>query len=512
KIEILRSGSPSVSIDALSTDTLRLVSSISKGEQYRDEEVRTARVLDTDLKTVYYQGLTMDSDRRYSMQFPKDAEGELILNNALYEKIVEEVSRLEQYDYQCTEQCASKLRALLIKERINASLGKTEKLKTKISRLINQLSAYQNEDGSWGWWKRQDGIARMTLYAMEVLQQAHQQGYLNSNYSNAREWIIRSYAGLSISDQLYALYLLKKEGRATESMVNAFLKLKEENWSDADRIYWVKIRDMIGKPVTADDLYPVYLSLNQHVIRPYCGNFFHDPRASVFMAYQLFSGTSLGDEWLKMFRAQLLNGQLEDNLNTYSRACMIEALCLSAMSQGAASAVAEVNINDTLKVKSFPYRMPIESGTYQLQHKGGIVYANATLRRSIRNPRPVDSVFRVQTQWIQDRSGSTHLKAGKPCTLQIDLYAFQGHEKVMLEIPVPSGMKVVSKPSFGTYTEYRQEKMILYFDQLPVGSYRFDVDMLPVFTGTFVQAPAHCSLMYYPYISGNNGLQEIQID
>ena len=261
------------------------------------------------------------------------------------------------------------------------------------------------------------------------------------------------------------------------------------------------------------DLYALYLQLSKQSAEPYCENFFYDPRASIFTAYQLFANTHIGNQWVEMFRDKLRNGQLEQNANTYAKACMIEALSSTTQNTGGKTIQAEVKVNDTLRINQFPYRLPIKGMKYTFTHIGGDVFVQSAEKKVTYKPTSNDTVYRVQTRFMQKNQTSDKLKAGIPCEMVISLDAFRTHEQVMLEIPIPAGLRVVDKPQFaGAVVEYHAHKIVVFFTKLAAGQQSFTFYMQPYFTGKFTVPAAKCSLMYYPFVSGNNESKTLTIE
>ncbi|MBK7764331.1 MAG: carboxypeptidase regulatory-like domain-containing protein [Bacteroidetes bacterium] len=499
-----------VSIDK--TDTLHMKAGLIFNGSYKDEEVRDIPVYSPALKLYNNQHFSMESDSTYRLQFANQTKGSIMLNNTLYEKILEEIKELNQYEYACTEQCASKLKGLLVKEKINKSLGLKDNITPQIYQLLNRLAAYQNNDGSWGWWKKDYTNWRMTLYVMDVMQAANSMGYFNSNFTLAQDAVRTNFGLMNNSEKLYAHYLFQKNGIATEAMMNQFKKYEFENLPSTDKMYYFKIQNMLGEETKLSDMYALYLEMNTQLTRPYTDNFFYDPRANIFNAYQLFSNTSMGNEWLQMFKAKLSNGQLAHNLNTYAKASMIEALSSNVMNTDGKTIQSEVIINDTLKVKTFPYRLAITGTNYTMKHSGGNVFVNTAEEKWMMQPTKQDSIYQIQSSFEQQSKTVETIKAGIPCTFKVSVDAYKTNEHVMLEIPIPAGMRVVNKAQqSGATIEYFKQKIVLFFPKLHQGQQTFYFEMLPNIKGSFMLPAAKCSLMYYPHVYGNNENKTIEI-
>ncbi len=502
----------SVLLTATDLNPIKWKASLQYQEKYKDAEEREIPVYSSAFKLFSNQHIMMEKDSSYELKFANGVKGNILLNNTLYEKIIAEINELTNYEYGCVEQTASKLKALLCKEKINRAMGLKENLTPSIYQLINRLANYQNTEGTWGWWKHESVNWRMSIYAMDVLRNADATGYSNSNYYSARNAITANFYTLSPSDQLYAMYVLLKMNAVDNGMKESFAKITLSELKTTDKLYYYKVAELLGRKAEASDLYALSLEMNNRLQTPYYEDFFHDPKAAMFTGYFIFSGSSIGDEWLKVFKDKLTNGQLEKNLNTYAKANMIEALTSSFEYTGNKPITAQVIINDTLTVKTFPYSLPIAGTSYKLKHTGGNVFVNSAEEYVVFTPKKSDSLFNVSTSFIQNNQSKDQLQAGMPCQLKVTVNAYRSSDYVMLEIPIPSGMRVANKIQPGGCTiEYFKHKIVVFYTKLSMDQHQLSFDMLPNLKGNFILPAAKCSLMYYPYVYGNNEKRTIEI-
>ena len=77
----------------------------------------------------------------------------------------------------------------------------------------------------------------------------------------------------------------------------------------------------------------------------------------------------------------------------------------------------------------------------------------------------------------------------------------------MIEIPLPAGIKLVEKKnnfSNGNFIEYQKNKIVYFYKNFAMGTTELNIPISPIFKGNFVMPAAKISLMYYPFIYGNN--------
>lgn len=502
----------SILLTSSNTKPIEWKAGLQLGEKYKDEEVREIPVYSSAFKQYSNQSVMMDKDSTYKLKFANDTKGSIILNNTLYEKIIAEINELNNYEYGCVEQTASKLKALLCKVNINKTMGLNENLNPAVYNLINRLANYQNPDGTWGWWKREQVNWRMTIYAAGILQTADAMGFSNSNYRTAYDAIKANISSMNASDKVYAVFAIQRIGFNDPNIYSIITNTNVEDLRTVDKIYYYKIKQQHGDEVKTSDMYALSLEMNSRLKAPYFEDFFNDPKGGLYIAYYLFAKTSIGNELLQVFKNKLENGQLEQQLNTYSKAAMIEALTSSISNTGDKPVTSVVTINDTLKIKTFPYTLPITSMNYKIQHTGGNVFLNTAEERWTFLPKITDSLFSINTSFIQKGQTKEILEAGIPCQLKVDLKAFRTKEYVMVEIPIPSGMRVTNKSQqSGCSIEYFKNKIVLFYNKLSMDQHQLSFEMSPVLKGSFTLPAAKCSLMYYPYIYGNNETRTVEI-
>ncbi len=498
------------------TDSVLWNAGLVYNTNYKDAEQFTIPVFSSAMKFYTNQSIGMDKDSTYTLKFANNTKGHIILNNQLYEKIIHEVDQLNNYEYGCVEQNASKLKALLYKNKIQKQLGiKDNAINKQINTILQKLADYQNADGSFGWWRKHYTNWRMTIYAMSVLYQANESGFGNNYYIYAKNNIMENISSFSNSDKLFALYYVQTIESLKEQYIKDVKSMDVLYLNTTDKLYYYAILQGSNNPVPVSDLYALYLEMNNSINRPYYDNFFYDSKNDVYNAYTIFYGTPLAVQWLKLFKKKLLNGQLENNLTTFARASMIEALTNIATDTTQKKIQATVVLNDTLIITTFPYKIPIQSNNYTIKHTGGNVFVNTSEENYTYTPTVHDSMFKITTQFEQKNVAVQQVKAGVKSVLQATVFAYQKAEYVMVEIPIPSGMQVINKQkntSSNYYIEYFKHKVVVFYSNMEIGNYSIRIELQPNLKGQYTMPASKASLMYYPYIYGNTINKEITIE
>lgn len=481
---------------------------------YKDIEQLKVPVFSSAMTYSNNQTMIMERDSIYTLDLDSNSKGSLIFNNVLYEKVLAQIELLSRYQFGCVEQTSSKLKALLMKDKIHQSLGIKESSQKEINSLINRLDDFQNQDGSWGWWRKQNRDHRITIYATEILQMASLSGYTNNLYLKGQDYLMNEIETFSISDKLYALYVLSKSNISESYLKSLLSKISIDNLQLIDKLYYYKLQQLMGITIPKHALYAVFQEINGASKRIHTGNFFYDAKGDIFSAYSLFDGTPMANNYLQTFKLKLEFGQLEDNLNTFTRAALIEGLTKLSLQANQKPIQAEVIVNDTLHIKTFPYTLPLNSVHYTMKHRGGKVFLNTAEERTIDNPVPHDSAFSIRT--FIDQEGRRHdtVAVGQRCQLHVQISSFHQANHVMIEIPIPAGFRVIKKENMNStneYIEYQKSKVIIFKSQFNIGTEEIKIELQSIFRGDFTMPASKVSLMYYPFVYGNNENQRIFI-
>jgi uncharacterized protein YfaS (alpha-2-macroglobulin family) len=88
-------------------------------------------------------------------------------------------------------------------------------------------------------------------------------------------------------------------------------------------------------------------------------------------------------------------------------------------------------------------------------------------------------------------------------------------EYVMLELPIPAGCSYGAKlPGANreeVYREHRYEKTVIFFNTSSPGVYRYTVELIPRFSGTYALNPARVACMYFPMLFGREGIKTVNV-
>jgi hypothetical protein len=491
-----------ISITVPEKDSLSYTASLQFQDKYKDVEKHDIPLYSTDLNTFSNRSFYFDKDSSYHVTVAENTKGFLLFNNSMYENVLNLIQELQHYQYGCVEQTASKLKALYYQQKISIQLDRTLNNKKEQTQIARKLADMQNDDGSFGWWRGGGGNIDMTTYAMDAL--FLYGGGKNHSASKAARFFKKQIKRQLSPELLYPAFIMVKNNSLDVENVD-LSKLSVVELTTQQKLLYYKLLQLQGAKIPTFDFYQLILELEGQKSLRYQGNFFNDTKSNIFSLYSLFKGTEFEVEINLKFKNDIENGIFSNNLNTFSKAALIEALLSNEYSKTAITS--ELILNEQVKIKAFPYIMKLDNlHNLRIKHVGAPVWLNSVEEVSIKNPLIFDSLFSVKTTYTQQDKIQNLLKRGVATKLNVEVYAYQTKEHVMIEIPLPAGVIMKSKPQYygQDYVEYHYDKIIIFKQNLRVGHHKFSFDIEPLFAGVFQLPPAVISLMYYPHVYGNN--------
>lgn len=125
--------------------------------------------------------------------------------------------------------------------------------------------------------------------------------------------------------------------------------------------------------------------------------------------------------------------------------------------------------------------------------------------------------------------GSRSLVAGESGTLEVVITSDARHRYVAIDVPIPAGIETVDSTlgrggvtlappgSRGgawlpyNHRELRGDRVLVFVDQLPAGTYRYRVPVRATHEGTYSMPPATVHAMYSPEVSGNTIGRKVRV-
>jgi uncharacterized protein YfaS (alpha-2-macroglobulin family) len=115
------------------------------------------------------------------------------------------------------------------------------------------------------------------------------------------------------------------------------------------------------------------------------------------------------------------------------------------------------------------------------------------------SPAEKKSEFEISTTF--EKENNSMLIAGEPIKLIVNLRVKKDSDYVMINVPIPAGCSYGDKSQgsyFEVHREYFWNETAIFCENLRKGAYKFIIDLIPRYTGSYTQNPAKVEMMYFP--------------
>ncbi|MDQ8006579.1 MAG: alpha-2-macroglobulin family protein [Pedobacter sp.] len=527
-----------------SKDSLNFEYTLAQDNGYFDGERRKIPVFEAGVKETkgYFSALLRDTTLNYS--FDKNL-GKITLRAeaSVFPTLLDEMTKLRNYEYLCNEQLASKLKGLLLEKRVRKYLEQKFTHEKDIAFILKKLQQNKNPQGTWGWWQNTQEQMWISLHVVEALLQAQKDGYtvdlnkpLLQRYLVSKLSEMASYNDIQIIKLLHLLdgknYIkdwvvayeereLEKEKLRNANLPAELLALKQRETKASlyATLEMMELKQLAGLKVDLNSL----LKLKKQTMfgSIYWGEenirFWDNSIQNTLLAYRILKNAGGYENELEKialyFLEQRKNGQWR---NTYEASLILETILPAFMTTNGKAEPASIKVNDQV-VTQFPFNKTIENATDLKVQKTGRTAVYFTAYQQFQNAKPnkVDKDFKVNSTLLQNGTATTKLKAGTLTKLKVEVEVKADADYVMIEIPIPAGCSYENKMQnfwgVETHREYFKNKTSIFCTKMKQGKYTFEIDLMPRYTGSYVLNPAKAELMYFPVFYGREGMKKVEI-
>lgn len=511
------------SLPIVATDSIEVKYTLEKADGYMDGEQRTIPVYPIGLEQSKGQFYTLDRDTTVRFEFDSTMGSVMLYAKSdMLDVIADEAISLAGYRYACNEQQASKLKALLSHKSICAFKGKTFDGDAKISKLISSLSKNQRSDGLWGWWKDSEPSEWISLHVLEALLSAEKQGYkVSFNRSQAIETMVWE---LENSTGIYSRIRIMNALKLLGSKINFGEYISRiEKWNNisfTERLHLMELKQLCGIAINLKNLEPFKKQTMYGNV--YYTNVDADFRLlendvlNTLVVYRILRADTTNHELaLRKIRNFLLEKRGSGYWrNTYESALVIETILPDLLAGKETPAKPTLSITGavTKTVTDFPFELNLDAHDNIAVSKTGDFPVYISAYQRFWNPSPVltKGDFEVKTRFS---NGANVLKAGEAVTLIAEVTVKKDAEYVMISIPIPGGCSYADKRKGykEAHREYFKHETAIFCQKLLQGTYTFEVNLMPRYSGVYTLNPAKVELMYFPTFSANNEVEKVSV-
>ncbi|WP_375437164.1 carboxypeptidase-like regulatory domain-containing protein [uncultured Hymenobacter sp.] len=473
--------------------------------------------------------------------------------------LLEEIRHVQRYVYLCNEQAASKLKTLLLEQRIREVMKQPFAGEKEVNRLIRHLLRGRHQpEGLWGTWPGAPVSPWATLHVLEALLDAEKQGYAvkldrdairlyllkQLDYAFAEAAVQLSLASAPGGQRFSALYFRSADDRirllqvlyrlgAQPDFRSYVLRLEREQKGrqPLDRyLALTNLRQQLGLPYQLD-------TLRRYRLRTELGGVFYadtlrlgsyyrfllpDRIGNTLLAYRLLRAKGGQETELMRIQTFLLNQRRTAShwSSTYEAAQILETIVPDLLVPGGKGLVAHAQLSGALyqEVREFPFEVKISAAAGPLTpHKEGGLPVYATAYQSFWNAAPEAKAapFVVSTRLAGQEGSRVKLRAGKPTELLVTVDVKAEARYVLLEVPIPAGCSYGEKERgnyFEVHREYLRHQTGIFMDVLPIGRHTFRIALQPRYRGRYTVNPAKAELMYFPTRFGRSASKQATIE
>lgn len=505
-----------IRLSASSVDSLAVYYSVSY-KDYSDGELRKVPVYPQGTKEATGYFISLTNDTTVTLNFDnKSGKVNLYAQADLLDVLLDEISYLKSYPYECNEQLASRLRALLLEKKISAYKNEKFKSEREIPKTIRKLVGHQNADGSWNWWNTGEGNVWVTLHIARSLDQAQKEGFpVAMNKESLINYLEINLANVISKSRLEVQTYLMEQGEKLQvkALVDSIHKSKTA--SVHDKLMAQQLKQLSGEV-------PDWKWINEHKFQTVKGNLYwgeerfnisDNSALNTLLVYKMIEMENPDSNELIKIRNYFVEQRKRNWRNTYESSLILETILprILAEKQSLSNPVIQLSGLINEKVERFPYEQTVTgSGTLSISKSGEApVYFTAYQESWNADPKRSEKDFVVSTSFEDDPKS---LKAGKPVKLNVKVEVKNDAEYVMIEVPIPAGCSYESKPQARTngevHREYYNHKTNIYCQFLKKGTYTYTISLLPRYSGNYTINPAVVECMYFPVIYGREGLKK----
>lgn len=506
-------------------DSISIKYYLEKPDGYFDGELKTIPVFPIGLEETKGSFLVLQNDTTFDLA-ADTALGKVTLyaGTGLLDVIENEIGHVISYRYLCNEQLASKLKAMLAWKLIAKYKGTKFTDDRAIERLISLLLKNEKDRNLWGWWKDSDVNFYISLHALEALSQAKAMGFevkLNENeLTQTLIWELDNKKDFSNRIKLLRILRLMDSPVNYQAYVNELERFK--NVSLNNKLQLLELKQLCNIAFTTDSIKSyqqetlfgnIYFSDNKAD-----GSLFDNDMENSIYAYTILrNDTAANHAILGKMRNYFLEKRGSGYWrNTYESSRIIEAILPDLMGKNNKldKPILRLSGNVNQTVTNFPFEMILNSNQNITVAKTGDFPVYFTTIQRYWNPDPVlkSNDFIITTGF--DNADSTLLKAGKETRLIVKLTVKKDADYVMINVPIPGGCSYSVKGNNyrnEIHREYFKNETTIFCEKLNKGEYKFEINLVPRYSGTYMLNPAKVELMYYPTFSANTELKKIKI-
>ncbi|MCC9167503.1 carboxypeptidase-like regulatory domain-containing protein [Pontibacter harenae] len=513
-----------ITAPAMAPDSLEVLYALQQPNGFSDGERRFVKVYPKGVYETTGTFLQLHNDTTLTLSFDQQkGPVKMHVQGSLLDVMLDEIDKLHKYEYWCSEQAASKLKALLYEKRIREQLGQEFKHDRDVRKLVKHLEKTQLASGGWSWWERGNFYYWISSHVSEALQMARQENYgPKHNEEQLVKELVYRLESAAATDKLRALETLYA------LIANVDYKryvLELEKWKKLtleDQLRLTRLRQKLEMPVQLDTLqkYKRQTMLGGLYWGEQKYSLFNNSISNTLLAYDILKALGGHERELQQIQAYLLNERGSGYWrNTYESARILETLLPDLLTNEGELRGTKLQLAGAVAIEAtnFPLDttfMPSQALVVQKQGNQPLFFT-AYQTEWVQAPQAVQNDFIVNTSF-KGKGTEAALKAGEAVEMIVEVEVKADADYIMIEVPIPAGCSYEEKVGFRygsaeVHREYFRHKVAIFSNSLKRGKYTYSIKLQPRYNGIYTLNPAKASLMYFPTFYGRTGLRQIKI-
>lgn len=539
-------------VTAPQTDSLTTSYRFTRNDGYSDGEQRSISIEPIGTKMAEGTLQLLSNGDQIEVSAKKDEEVFITLTGKPIDIYMDATYYLTGYKYACNEQLASKLIGLLNYKLYQKYVDKSFKNDKEVNQIIKRLLDNQNENKLWSWWGNSEYTSYwMSAHILRALDMAKKAGYtVNLDLTKVEyDYMdVSRFRGSSMKDidilsalvdwgakqnyedaiRMFEDSISRIEARE-DSLVKVYNKtgLRKDyvrrNSYMKDKLLLLEMRQKLGLEydttlITSNLKKDVLGAIRLH--DPHHHSYwYYDNDAANIIAYNIIKRDSTLCKYKDAMQMYILSTK-RYGWNTYQSANAVKAILPDLLAEASSAdliSTVQLSGDDNRKLIEFPFETVLTEGkTINIIKVSGasLIYSAYKIER--RTKERIGEAFEVKTSM-----SNPTLRKGVPITLNIEVKVKQENaEHIIIEVPIPAGCSYYSKIQNYSYAfqrqevhrEYFKEKVSIFCEKLNEGTYNYQVELLPNYTGEYTINPAKVEMMYFPVINANNNIQSVTIE
>jgi len=516
--EIENSKIDTLNLKAAGVDSIAVKYTVSY-KNYTDGELRKIPVYRRGVHEAHGTFMVLENDTTCTLERKQNGGVLKFYAQAnLIDPLLDEITSLKNYPYECNEQLASRLRALLMEKVIRKHRNEAFTSEYQITKTLRKLTSNQGDDGGWGWWQKSDGMVWITLHAARALLQARKAGYHTGlDLEAAMDFLAGK---LPYSDQRTRLEIFRfllENGRRVEmkELADSIVQSKAPLY---DRLLAQRLLQLSD----AKTDWAWLKSVRSETVK---GNYYWGEEKndlsgnavlSTILVYQMLEKEHPDNKDLIKIRNYFLEKRKENWRNTYESTLIVETLLPELLQKKSSNSKVRLQLSGSIDktVDQFPFEFSTSDPLSLVISKSGAFPLYITAYEEKWNADPVnsDKDFVVITSFDHNPS---NLVAGKTVKMKVSVEVKRDSEYVMVDVPIPAGCSYASKDQHRlngeVHREYFYHKTTIFCQYLKKGVYEYMIELLPRYSGSYTINPASAACMYFPTLFGRENLKHVKI-